>query len=272
LKDGTLLAAGGADKQIHLLHGATGQANVIGSHDAPVRGVRFINVPSSSSLIVATGSWDKTVRYWDMRQAGRAIATLACAERVYSMDTASHLLVIATADRHIHLVDLQSDPMKFSRTVQSPLKYQTRAVAAFPNGMGWGTAGIEGRSGINAVKADTSVDFTFRCHRDPPDAQNITKVWAVNDIRFHPIYETTFSTAGADGTFHFWDRIKHQRLKSFKSVGGAITATDFSHDGSMFAYAVGYDWSFGYAANTPGYPLKWMLHRVAEGEVNPKKK
>lgn len=207
-----------------------------------------------------------------MRQAGRAIATLACAERVYSMDTASHLLVIATAERHIHLVDLQSDPMKFSRTVQSPLKYQTRAVAAFPNGMGWGTAGIEGRSGINAVKADTSVDFTFRCHRDPPDAQNITKVWAVNDIRFHPIYETTFSTAGADGTFHFWDRIKHQRLKSFKSVGGAITATDFSHDGSMFAYAVGYDWSFGYAANTPGYPLKWMLHRVAEGEVNPKKK
>lgn len=118
-----------------------------------------------------------------------------------------------------------------------------------------------------------SVNFSFRCHRDQPNAQKIIKVWAVNDIRFHPTYPTTFSTAGADGKFHFWDRVKHQRLKGFPtSAGGSITATDFSRDGTMFAYAVGYDWSMGYSSNTTDYPNKLMLHRITEDEVKPRGK
>jgi len=150
-QDGTLIAAAGADKQVRLLEASTGQTVIVGTHDAPVRSVRFVDVRSSPSPIIATGSWDKTVRYWDLRQPGKALATLGCADRVYSMDTADRLLVIATAERHIHLVDLHADPAAFARTTQSPLKHQTRAVAAFPDGRGWATAGIEGRCGINAV-------------------------------------------------------------------------------------------------------------------------
>lgn len=81
----------------------------------------------------------------------------------------------------------------------------------------------------------------------------------------------TFTTAGADGTFHFWDRVKHQRLRPFPAVGGAITATGFSRDGAIFAYAVGYDWSMGYARNSPQYPTKLVLHPVADEEVTPRK-
>jgi mRNA export factor len=115
--------------------------------------VRFVDVPGSAAggPILASGSWDRTVRYWDMRRPGTPLATLTCAERVYSMETAGSLLVVATAERHIHLVDLRADPAAFARTVQSPLKHQTRAVAAFPDGTGWGTAGMEGRGAINAV-------------------------------------------------------------------------------------------------------------------------
>jgi len=98
----------------------------------------------------------------------------------------------------------------------------------------------------------------------------VVKVWTVNDVRFHPTHPTTFSTAGADGTFHFWDRVAHQRLKGFPSAGGAITATDFNRDGTIFAYAVGYDWSMGYAKNTPDYPIKLMLHPIMEGDVKPR--
>jgi mRNA export factor len=151
MKDGTLIAAAGADKQARLLHGSTGQTSIIGAHAAAVRSIRFVDVPSSPSPVVATGSWDGTVRYWDLRQPGKALAVLNCADRVYSMDTAGRLLVVATAEQHIHLVDLQSNPAKFERTIQSPLKHQTRAVAAFPDGQGWATAGIEGRCAINAV-------------------------------------------------------------------------------------------------------------------------
>ncbi|OAR01152.1 hypothetical protein LLEC1_07767 [Akanthomyces lecanii] len=274
-KDGTVIAVTGADKQVRLWQASTGQAAVIGAHDAPVRSVCFVDVPDAATPIIATGSWDKTVRYWDPRRPGTPLATLHCADRVYSMDTAGSLLVVATAERHIHLVDLHANPAAFARTVQSPLKHQTRAVAAFRDGKGWGTAGIEGRCALSAVSEQDarSIDFTFRCHRDQPDSNRVVKVWAVNDVRFHPTHPTTFSTAGSDGTYSFWDSNAHQRLKApTGSAGGAITATDFNRDGTLFAYAVGYDWSMGYAKNTPNYPTKLMLHRIKEEEVRPRRR
>lgn len=149
-----MVLAGGADKRPHLLHLATGQQAAIGSHDAPIRSVRFLDTAamgaSAPAHLFATGSWDKSVKYWDMRQPEQPLATLACADRVYAMETKSSLLVIATAEQHIHLVDLRN-PTVFLRTTQSPLKHQTRAVSVFPDGRGWATASIEGRCGINAV-------------------------------------------------------------------------------------------------------------------------
>lgn len=90
-------------------------------------------------------------------------------------------------------------------------------------------------------------------------------------MQFHPIYTTTFTTAGADGTFHFWDRVAHARLKGYPSAGGSITTTAFSRDGAMLAYAVGYDWSQGHKGNTPQYPNKLVLHAVSEEDAKPKK-
>lgn len=115
-----------------------------------------------------------------------------------------------------------------------------------------------------------SINFTFRCHRGLPDPTKVTKVYAVNDVQFHPVYHTSFSTAGADGAFNFWDRAAHARLKAFPEVGGAITTTAFNRDGTLFAYAVGYDWSRGYSSNTPQYPNKLMLHAVKDEDIRPK--
>ncbi|KAF5702867.1 poly + rna export [Fusarium mundagurra] len=272
-KDGTMVAACGADKNVRLLHPPTGQTIVVGEHSAPVRCVNFVDIPSSPAPVFASGSWDKTVQYWDLRQTGKPLATLQCADRIYSMDSAAHLLVIATAEKHIHLVDLRSDLTSFARNTTSPLSHQTKAVAAFPDGQGWATASIEGRCAMNGLDGkDEKTKFTFRCHRDTSDDPKVTKIYAVNDVRFHPKHQTTFSTAGSDGTFNFWDRMAHCRLRSFPFVGGAITSTDFSYDGSLFAYAVGYDWSMGYAKNTTDYPNKTMLHPVAEDEVKPRRK
>jgi len=80
-------------------------------------------------------------------------------------------------------------------------------------------------------------NFSFKCHRD-----NNNNVFAVNAISFHPIHGT-FSTAGADGTFSFWDKDSKQRLKPFPSVNGQITSTAFNRNGTIFAYSVSYDWS-----------------------------
>lgn len=161
----------------------------------------------------------------------------------------------------------------------------------------------------------SDINFTFRCHRHVVDnttdklaatfgtsyrtasssssssSSKVTKIYAVNDIQFHPMHSTTMATAGSDGSFVFWDRVSRSRLTKYPPVsasasspaaattergGGdeppapAITATSFSRDGHFFAYAVGYDWSRGCAGNTPQTESKVMLHPVLEDEVKPK--
>ncbi|KAI1310967.1 WD40-repeat-containing domain protein [Xylaria venustula] len=285
-KDGSLIVAGGADKKIHVMDVATGQQKVIGSHKAPVRGVRFANVPGANGPVVVSGSWDKTVKIWDMRQEPRdAVATLSVDERVYSLDAKEGLLVVATADLLIHLIDLKN-PTKIFKVVQSPLKHQTKAVAAFPDGKGWATASIEGRCGINSLDDEEAKakDFTFCCHRDV--SSEVTKIWAVNDVQFHPVHTSTLVTAGSDGTFCFWNRGAHQLLCSFPNVSSpgtpehtgkappaqpsAVTAISFNHDGTLLAYAVGYDWSRGCVGNTPRTETRVMLHAVSDATARPR--
>jgi len=115
-----------------------------------------------------------------------------------------------------------------------------------------------------------SLNFSFKCHRQQDTSQrDLSRVYSVNAISFHPQHGT-FSTAGSDGTFHFWDKDAKHRLKGYPEVGGTITTTDFSRNGNLFAYSVSYDWSKGYAHNNPSLPNKVMLHAVGPEECKPR--
>ncbi|CAG8949817.1 hypothetical protein HYFRA_00004141 [Hymenoscyphus fraxineus] len=268
--DGKKVVAAGADKAARLLDlgsGQTSTATQVAAHDQPIRSVRFFTPANSNAEMVVTGSWDKTIKYWDLRQS-TAVATVQCQERVYTMDVAKNLLVVGTADRYINVINL-GDPSKIYKTIQSPLKWQTRVISCFPDASGFAVGSIEGRCAIQYVEEkDASSNFSFKCHRDPPQ-NNMTNVYSVNAISFHPVHGT-FSTAGSDGTFHFWDGVAKHRLKGYPTVGGTISATAFNQDGSIFAYAVSYDWSKGYASNNPQYPNKIMMHPVTPEECKPR--
>lgn len=54
---------------------------------------------------------------------------------------------------------------------------------------------------------------------------------------------------------------------AFDPAPGPITATSFNRTGTIFAYAISYDWSKGHGGMTANFPNKIMLHSVKEEEV-----
>jgi len=66
------------------------------------------------------------------------------------MDATDKIAVIGTADRQVHIYDLRN-PFNKYRQLESPLKWQTRAISCFPDAIGkdgYAIGSIEGRVGI----------------------------------------------------------------------------------------------------------------------------
>lgn len=148
MKDGQKVISAGADKQAKVLDLATGQSVQIAQHEQPIRCVRYFE--ANGTPMAVTGSWDKTVKYWDFRSPTPA-GSVTCQERVYTMDVRDNLLVVGTADRYINVINLK-DPSKFYKTLQSPLKWQTRVVSCFTDSQGFAIGSIEGRCAIQYVE------------------------------------------------------------------------------------------------------------------------
>jgi mRNA export factor len=258
-KDGTNLFSGGCDKKVLMKNLATQQQQQVGQHDAPVKEVFWVD----EMKMICSASWDKTIRFWTGTQATPA-ATLTLPQPIYSMDVKYPLLVAAGANREVYVYNLQTiqqnpNPYKHGQTT---LKMQTRCVTCFQDRSGYAVGSIEGRCSIVAIE-DMSKNFSFKCHRTTDE------ICAVNAIDFHPTFGT-FATAGADGTFVFWDKDHRQRLKSFPSTNYPITCGKFNAQGDLYAYGVGYDWGKGHEFNLPNSPNKILIHRVTEQEAKSK--
>ncbi|GJU63558.1 protein RAE1 [Tanacetum coccineum] len=234
--DGTTVFSGGCDKQVKMWPLLSGGPPVtVAMHDAPVKEVAWI--PEMNLLV--SGSWDKTLRYWDLRQQ-TPVHTQQLPERCYALSVKHPLMVVGTADRNLIVFNLQNPQAEFKR-ITSPLKYQTRCVAAFPDQQGFLVGSIEGRVGVHHLdEQQQSKNFTFKCHREGND------IYSVNSLSFHPVHHT-FATAGSDGAFNFWDKDSKQRLK------------------------VCYDWSKGAENHNPATAKSNIyLHLPQETEVKGK--
>jgi mRNA export factor len=246
--DGTQVFTGGCDNMVKCWSLASGVSHRCGQHDAPVKVMNY----STEMSLLCTGSWDKTLKYWDLRQQIPA-AVLPMPERVYCMDVVYPISIVCTADRHVLIYDLRRPNVEYKR-LTSPLKYQSRCVALFPDKTGYALGSIEGRVAIHHVEdKDQSKNFAFKCHRDG------NSIFAVNSISFHPTYGT-FATSGSDGTFHFWDKDSKQRLQRFQKMPLPIPAISFNMDGTLFAYAGCYDWSKGSEFYDPQGKVNLFVH------------
>lgn len=264
-KEGNKVLSGGGDNAARLYDIQTGQSQQVAQHDAPVKVVKWLDTQQGN--ILATSSWDKTIKYWDMRSAN-PISTVQLPERCYTLDVSYPLMVVGTAERHVQIFNL-TNPATPYKTMMSPLKWQTRVISCFPTSTGFAMGSVEGRVAIQYVdEKDSQNNFSFKCHRRDQSAtsKDQSLVFAVNDINFHPVHGT-FSTCGSDGTINFWDKDSRTRLKTFDPCPGPVSSSAFNRTGTIFAYAVSYDWSKGHSGNTPGHINKIMLHAVKDDEV-----
>jgi len=230
-------------------------------HDLPVSVVRYLMDKNT----LMTGSWDRTLKYWDGRTSG-PILQVQLPDKLFNADARGELLVTACANRKVQIYDLRNPALPFS-TIDSPLKFQTRCVSTFIDQKGFAIGSIEGRVAIHQID-DTNKNFAFKCHRDG------NNIYAVNAIDHHPRYGT-FATCGSDGFIHFWDKESKARLKAFSKCSQSITAGKFNYNGTLFAYSLCYDWSRGLEGFKETKLINQkshiMIHQVTDQEIRPKK-
>lgn len=161
-KDGNKIISCGADKAARMYDIATGQSQQVAAHDAPIRNLRWID---QNGGVLATGSWDKTVKYWDMRSP-QPIATAQLSERCYTMDFVWPYLVVGCAERKIHVFDVSQSPTNPIISMESPLKWQTRVISCFqrqdppgtpPSPPGYAVGSVEGRVAIQHIKEENKM-------------------------------------------------------------------------------------------------------------------
>jgi cell cycle arrest protein BUB3 len=86
----------------------------------------------TNSLI--TGSWDRTLRFWDPRSSQQQ-STHDVAERVYHMDLVDNMLVVAMASRLFNIFDIRNMEAPVQER-ESSLKFMTRSLACMVDGQG----------------------------------------------------------------------------------------------------------------------------------------
>ncbi|KIK62473.1 hypothetical protein GYMLUDRAFT_41924 [Collybiopsis luxurians FD-317 M1] len=209
-EEGNRIFSGSVDNTGFMFDAATGQSTQFAQHNGPIKAVKWVSTPYAG--VVATGSWDKTIKLWDLRSPV-PISTTLLPERCYTFDVRYPLLVVGTPERHIPIFDLRKSTTSYD-TILSSLRRQARVVSCCPGGFAAG--GVEGRVAFQHVEEKNKKDdYTFKCHRQDskPNLKDQSLVYSINDINFHPVHGT-FSTCGSDGTIHFWDKDARMRLKS----------------------------------------------------------
>lgn len=255
---------GGCDNQVKLWDLQSNSVRQIGTHSAPVREVLWCEQISHA----ISGSWDSTVSFWDSRSP-TPTSTVNVGGRVFGMSLRYPLLVAILSDKkHAvwNLQWLQQGRNQPDIMTDTNVKVQFKSVDCYNDGNGFSIGLIEGRCAMKKINQQTykaENDFTFKCHRD----NSSQSAFAVNSIAFNSAHGT-FATGGSDSVIIFWDRFAKQCLKTFTGLDGPVTAMDFKMDGSLFAYATGYDWAKG-AEGAGGVQPK-ISYRVSSEDSKPK--
>ncbi|KAJ2922987.1 hypothetical protein H1R20_g14117, partial [Candolleomyces eurysporus] len=272
-EDGSRGYTGGLDTGVRELDLNTERITHLGTHSDSISSMAW----SKATNNLITGSWDRTIRFWDPRtpstSSGSAptfqTSSYTTPERIYSLDLVGNTLVVAMASRLFHIYDIRKMDTPAQQR-ESSLKYMTRSLACMPDGQGYATASVEGRIAVEYFDPRPDVQekkYAFKCHRQT--IGEVDHVWPVNALAFHPVYNT-FASAGSDGTVSIWDHKVKKRLRQFPKYPNPVSAIAFNCDGTKLAVAASYTWDEGEEGMKRGGLLPWLGVRKLGEEVKPK--
>ncbi|KAF9457547.1 WD40-repeat-containing domain protein [Collybia nuda] len=256
--------SGCLDTSVRELDFGTESLRNLGSHTDAVSTMTH----SRDSNILITGSWDRTLHFWDPRASTAQQASHDTPERIYQLDLVNNTLVVAMASRLFNIYDIRKMDTPAQQR-ESSLKFMTRSLACMPDGQGYATASVEGRIAVEYFDPSPAAQekkYAFKCHRQTID--DVDHVWPVNALAFHPTYNT-FASAGSDATVSIWDHKVKKRLRQYPKFNGPVSSLSFNCDGTKLAIAVSYTWDEGEAGlKTAERPM--IAVRKLGDEVKPK--
>ncbi|OCH94014.1 WD40 repeat-like protein [Obba rivulosa] len=262
--DATHAYSGGLDTSVRELDLENEKITHVGSHSDSISCMNY----SRDQNVLITGSWDRTVRFWDPRASAPQQSSHELPERVYNMGLVNYNLVVAMASRLFHIYDIRKMDTSV-QTRESSLKFMTRALACMADGQGYAAASVEGRIAVEFFDPSPQVQekkYAFKCHRQLIDG--VDHVWPVNALAFHPVYNT-FASAGSDGTVSIWDLKLKKRMRQFPQYHSPVPSIAFNCDGTKLAVGVSYTWEEGEeGAKTARSPSVYV--RTIGDEVKPR--
>ncbi|ELA48092.1 hypothetical protein VCUG_00330 [Vavraia culicis subsp. floridensis] len=224
--DGNKMVAGAVSGMLYVVDVATNQISEIKAHDLGIKKTKVYN------NIVITGSWDKKLKFWDLR-SNTPLFTHELAHKVYAMDIKNDNLVLALSNNTV--VTYNINDFQRQRILRTKLKWQLRSVCCSNDQVLVG--GIEGA--IEVLNMSDTSDHYYKGHR----SANI--LYAVNCIDVHPHSTSLVASGGSDSYVLIYN--KQQRIKTyFEKTNAPVTAGKFSRNGLFYIYATGEDWSKGY--------------------------
>lgn len=306
-QDGSNLFLANADGTVQVWNIASGstQTQPVGRHDqgAACKSLKWI--PEMNMLV--TGGWDNKINYWDLRQQA-PVETVMLKERVHCMAVRGNWMVVCGGTTFpVYLFNISQNrkfPIRDRVATQTQgitnthPKLALRTCAISTDSSFYVCAGIEGRVHVNFIDDRyKSKNFVYRAHKTEVSHSTSNPIKyhvAIHDIKFHP-QTNIFSSIGADGAYYFWDQSERSRTHygpqlpsnttmssdkpthktaAFPGDGSRpapIISSAFNADGSVFAYAVGYDWSSGAGGNQPAQQVNTvMFHKVSPNELKKK--